>query len=178
MSTIQKVIRTSCIVAVLPVLLILASGFNAQMKEKKTENITVEQKNKEFIKVYTEDFWNSHNLAALKKYYSDDFILHSVDGDQDLEQYKELCQAYFKAFPDLHITSHDLIAEGDKVAKRWTANCTHKEEFMGIPATGNKIVFTGLEIFRIQEGKITEIWINMDNLGMLKQLGVIPDNDE
>lgn len=134
--------------------------------------------NKDFIQAFNEDFWNTHNIAAFEKYFSADFISHYPDGDMNAEQVKGLCQAYFSAFPDLHITTDDLIAEGDKVVKVWTANCTNKGEFMGIPATGKRIVVTGIEVFRIKDGKIAENWVCMDNLGMMQQLGVIPPMGE
>ena len=135
-------------------------------------------KNKDFIEVYTEDYWNKHNIDAFEKYFTDDFIIHFAEGDMNGEQYKGLCQAYFAAFPDLHITTNDLLAEGDKVVKVWTANSTNKGDFMGIPATGNPIVVKGIEVFRIADGKIAELWASMDNLGMLQQLGVIPPMGE
>ena len=138
------------------------------------QGLTAEEKNKDFINAYTEDFWNKANISAFEKYYSTDFIIHNPDGDQNSEQYKGLCQAYFAAFPDLHITTDLLVAEGDKVTKVWTANCTHKGDFIGIPATGKRIMVKGIEVFRIVDGKIKEVWANMDNLGMMQQLGVIP----
>jgi len=134
----------------------------------------MEKKNKDFIQDYTEDYWNKHNIAAFEKYYASGFIMHFPDGDHNSEQYKGLCQAYFKAFPDLHVTTNDLVAEGDKVTKVWTVNCTHNGEFMGIPPTGKSIVFKGIEVFRITDGKIAEVWAIMDNLGMMQQLGIIP----
>ena len=140
--------------------------------------MNIEEKNKDFIQAYNEDYWNKQNIAAFEKYYTVDFIMHFADGDLNCEQYKGLCHAYFTAFPDLHITTDDLVAEGDKVAKVWTANCTHKGEFMGIPATGKRIVIKGIEVFRIADGKIAEIWASMDNLGMMQQLGVIPPMGE
>ncbi len=132
------------------------------------------EKNKDFLKDFTEDYWNKQNIAAFDNYFTADFIYHSAEGDMNAEQYKGLCQAYFTAFPDLHITTDDLIAEGDKVTKVWTAHSTHKGDFMGIPATGKSIVIKGIEVFRIADGKIAELWASMDNLGMMQQLGVIP----
>jgi steroid delta-isomerase-like uncharacterized protein len=76
-------------------------------------------------------------------------------------------------FPDLHITTNDLIAEGDNVTKVWTVNCTHNGELMGIPATGKQIEVKGIEVLRVADGKIAENWVSMDNLGMMQQLGVI-----
>ena len=135
------------------------------------------KKNKDFIQAYNEDFWNKQNIAAFEKYYTADFIIHYADGDLNCEQYKGLCQAYFTAFPDLHITINDLIAEDDKVVKVWTAKSTNKGDFMGIPATGNRIEVSGIEVFRIADGKIAENWVLMDNLGMMQQLGVIPKSE-
>ena len=136
------------------------------------------EKNKDFIKVYNEDFWNKQNIDAFEKYYSADFIVHFADGDLNVEQYKGLCQAYFAAFPDIHVTTDLLVAEGDKVTKVWTVNATSKGDFMGIPATGKPMVIKGIEVFRIADGKIAELWASMDNLGMLQQLGVIPPMGE
>ena len=132
------------------------------------------KKNKNFLEVFTEDFWNGQNMAAFEEYFSSDFIYHSAEGDMNAEQYKGLCQAYFEAFPDLHISTDKLIAKKDKVTKIWTAHSTHKGELMGIPATGKAIKIKGIEVFRIVDGKIVELWACMDNLGMLQQLGVIP----
>ncbi len=140
--------------------------------------MTTEEKNKDFIHAYNEDFWNKQNIAAFEKYYTADFIMHNASVDMNCEQYKGLCQAYFTAFPDLHITTNDLVAEEDKVTKIWTANSTHKGELMGIPATGKQIVVKGIEVFRIADGKIAEVWASMDNLGMMQQLGVIPPMGE
>jgi len=132
------------------------------------------EKNKDFLDAFNEDYWNKQNIAAFEKYFTSDFIYHSAEGDMNGEQFKGLSQAYFTAFPDLHITADYLVAEGDKVVKVWTAKSTHKGELMGIPATGKRIVVKGMEMFRLADGKIAEIWACMDNLGMLQQLGVIP----
>jgi steroid delta-isomerase-like uncharacterized protein len=136
------------------------------------------QKNKNFITTYTEEFWNKRDFSVFDNYYSDEFIVHFADGDQNREQYKKLCEAYFSAYPDLQITTDLLVSEGDKITKVWTANCTHQGDFMGIPATQNKIVVKGIEVFRIVDGKIVELWASMDNLGMMQQLGVIPPMDQ
>jgi len=117
---------------------------------------------------------NKHNIDAFDKYYADDLIFHSAHGDQNYQQYKETCKAYFAAFPDMKITADDLLAEGNKVVKVWTANYTHKGEFVGIPATGKSIEQKGMEVFRIENGKIAEVWFCSDELGALKQMGAIP----
>ena len=68
----------------------------------------------------------------------------------------------------------DQIAEGDRVVSRWTGTGTHQGEFMGVPATGNKVTVTGIGIDRIEGGKIVEHWEQFDAMGMMQQLGAIP----
>jgi steroid delta-isomerase-like uncharacterized protein len=141
---------------------------------EKHDLTTAEEKNKNFVKAYTEDFWNRHNISAFEKYYAAGFIEHTASGDLNFEQTKGLCQAYFTALPDLNVTIDLLVAEGDKVTKVWTATSTHKGELMGIPATGKRAVVRGIEVFRIADEKIIENWYSQDDLGFLQQLGVIP----
>ena len=78
------------------------------------------------------------------------------------------------SFPDFHVTSEDIIAEGDKVVSRWTASGTHKGELFGIPPTGKKATWKGISIYRFADGKIVEAWGDADFLGLLQQLGVMP----
>ena len=82
------------------------------------------------------------------------------------------------AFPDFHVTIEDQIAEGDRVATRWTMRGTHEGEFRGISPTGKQITVTGIGIFRFSDGKVVESWDNFDQLGMMRQLGVIPSPEE
>ena len=72
--------------------------------------------NMDFLELFTEDFRNKQNIAAYDKYFTSDFVYHHAEGDMNGEQYKGLCQAYFTAFPDLHITTDRKIAElGDSM---------------------------------------------------------------
>jgi len=74
-------------------------------------------------------------------------------------------------FPDLQFTVERLIAEGDKAAARWFIQGTHNGPFLGMPPTGNKVKDQGLDIFVFSGGKIAEIWVNENDLGLMKQLG-------
>lgn len=132
------------------------------------------EKNKGLVDRMTEEFWNTGNMDLVDTYYAPDFVWHDAMGDSDLAKFKQMAEAYFAGFPGLHITTDDLTAEGDQVVKRWTANITHKGEYMGVPATGNQITVKGIEIFRIRGDKICEIWSSMDVLGLLQGIGVIP----
>ena len=82
---------------------------------------------------------------------------------------------YFAAFPDASATIEDMVAEGDKVAVRVTWRATHKGEFMGITPTGKQIEMTNTLIFRIADGKLVENWATIDELRLMRQLGVIPE---
>jgi len=71
-----------------------------------------------------------------------------------------------------------MVAEGDKVVARLRISGTHQGEFLGIAPTGKQVTFTGIDILRIAEGKVMEHWGNVDELGMLQQLGAIPESGE
>jgi len=77
------------------------------------------------------------------------------------------------AFPDVHANIQDLIAEGDRVVERTNAQGTHKGEFNGIPPTGRPVTWSELHVYRIENGKIAELWSEIDFLGMMTQLGAI-----
>jgi steroid delta-isomerase-like uncharacterized protein len=115
-------------------------------------------------------------VAAIEEFCAPNFVWHStgVFPDVGLPGYKQLLPAFFTAFPDSHFTVEDLIAEGDKVVWRLTTRGTHQGEFMGMPPTGKQISWTGIEISRIEAGKFVEGWDSLDNLGLLQQLGAIP----
>ena len=78
------------------------------------------------------------------------------------------------AFHGLQVTVDDIMAEGDKVTARFTARGVHNGEFMGLPATGKGITMTGIEIFRIKDGKIAELWGEANLMGLMQQLGLLP----
>ena len=87
---------------------------------------------------------------------------------------KRFYEGLWKAFPDLCISIEDAVGEGDKVAWRLDVTGTHKAEFRGVPATGNKVNFAAQYIFRFNNDKIVERWTNLDRLGVLIQIGAIP----
>jgi steroid delta-isomerase-like uncharacterized protein len=93
---------------------------------------------------------------------------------QGLSAYKHFIAPFFTAFPDIQFTTEDMIAEGDTVAVRRTFRGTHKGSLMGIPPTGKQVTTTMMTFNRIANGKIVEGWNNVDDLGLLQQLGVIP----
>ena len=103
------------------------------------------------------------------------YIAHYPIGDFPLEQAKQFETMYFAAFPGASATIEDMVAEGDKVAVRVTWRATHKGEFMGITPTGKQIEVANTLIFRIADGKLVENWATIDELRLMRQLGVIPE---
>jgi steroid delta-isomerase-like uncharacterized protein len=87
---------------------------------------------------------------------------------------KEVFARLYRAFPDLHITVEDLIAEGDKVVERDTVTGTHQGEYMGLPPTGKSVAYNEIFIMRFVNGRIAEIWGVVDILSQMRQLGMIP----
>ena len=133
--------------------------------------------NKTLVRNFVEEVWNKGNVSAAGEFFANDFVDHNpVAPNQPagLEGAIQVFSLYRNAFPDLHFTVEDMVTDGDKVAWRWNSTGTHKGPLMRMPATGKQAAVTGIEIYRIANGKIIERWGNIDQLGMLQQLGVIP----
>jgi steroid delta-isomerase-like uncharacterized protein len=118
----------------------------------------------------------SGNLSAADEVVATDYVnRNAIPGQTSgLEGFKEAVTMLQTAFPDLQITIEDQIAEGDKVATRYTIRGTHQGEFMGIAATGKPVTWTALVLQRVVSGKIQESWLQWDQLGLTQQLGVVP----
>ena len=94
---------------------------------------------------------------------------------QSFEGFKQLLPTLRQAFPDTLFEVQDQVTEGDKVAFRLIWNATQQGELFGIPPTGNRATVTEAHIFRIADGKVVERWGEWDALGMMQQLGAIPE---
>jgi steroid delta-isomerase-like uncharacterized protein len=135
------------------------------------------EENKALIQRFVEEAFNEGNLDVADEVYASTFISHdptTPEGQGSPEAVKQFVNTYLSAFPDGHTTVEDSIAEGDKVAYRWTFRGTHQGELMGISPTGKQVEITGITINRLSGSKIEEQWNNFDQLGMLQQLGVAP----
>ena len=130
-----------------------------------------EAENKEIVRRIYAEWWTKANLDAVDELVGDEFICHGAEGVDAKEGIKELITEFRRAFPDLVEMPDVLIAEGDRVASRFTASGTHRGAFMGIEPTGKPFSFTGIDIYQIANGKITEMWYAEDLYGLLQQLG-------
>ena len=131
--------------------------------------------NKAIVSRWVACGWNTGDLSLVDEFYAD-YTLHSpgMPDVQGTEAFKAFVTRYRTAFPDIHFTIEDLVADGDKVAWRATTRGTHRGELMGIPPTGKPIVVSSSIVSRFEGGKWAEDWVLIDMLGMLQQLGVIP----
>jgi len=120
---------------------------------------------------------NKKDLSILDELISPDFFdpTFQLRGP---ESYKQFEAMFFKGFPDWHETIEDIVAEGDKVWVRFTGKGTHKGEWRGLAPTGKKITFTGVQIWRIVDGKVVEKDSIIDILDACKQLGIIKFTEE
>ena len=109
--------------------------------------------NKAFVQRYIEEAWNKGNIDVVDELYGANF---SGGGYGGVEGLKAAITSYRTSFPDLHFTIEETIAEGEKVAYRWTAHGTHQGEYHGIAPTGKAIAPTGITILRIVDGKVVE----------------------
>lgn len=134
------------------------------------------EENKALIQRFVEEAFNRGNLDVIDEIYAPKFFSYDLGAEEERspEDAKQFVSMYRSAFPDGRTTIEDLIAEGDKVAYRWTYRGTHQGELIGITPTGREVTITGITINRISEGGIQEEWNNFDQLGMLQQLGVVP----
>jgi steroid delta-isomerase-like uncharacterized protein len=131
--------------------------------------------NKEVVKRWHDELWNKGNVAVVDELIDANCVYHIDPQPTDVREYWRQGVATFRAaFSDAHITNEDMVAEGDKVVTRWTWRMKHTGEWMGIAATGKQLELKGISIHRIVDGKIVEDWAVGDELGMMRQLGVIP----
>jgi steroid delta-isomerase-like uncharacterized protein len=136
--------------------------------------------NKAIVHRYVEEGYNACNMDVIDELFAADFVNHdpAQPAVRDLQGLKQLIMGQRAAFPDVRTTIEDLVAEGDMVVKRFTVRGTHTGDFYGIPPTGKQFTLEGIDILRFVDGKIQEIWSGYDMLGVLQQLGVMPQPEE
>ena len=117
------------------------------------------------------------NPDILEEVYAPDLVWHEPDQEvRGYEEARQFVSMYKTAFPDLDVTVEDAIVQGDKVVTRYTVRGTHQGEIEEFgPPTGRQVELEGITIHRIEDGKIVEEWERYDNLGILQQLGLVPE---
>ena len=135
------------------------------------------EQNKALARRIMEEVINQGNASLADELFAPDFVEHEElppGIPSGIEAVKTLFTMFRGAFPDFQVKVDDLIAEGDKVVVRSTWSGTHKGEFMGIPASGKRVSFGVYDTIRMADGKVVEHWGQMDNMGLMQQIGAIP----
>ena len=129
------------------------------------------------VRRFVDEVLNGRDYVAADELFADDFVLHlpGMPPVEGREAFKQSLQGLHRAFPDLRFTILELFGDGDRVAGRWTIEGTHEGELWGIPATGRRARWTATDIFRIENGRIAENTPEEDILGLMRQLGVVPE---
>ena len=131
--------------------------------------------NKEIVRQFVEAAQTNHDLTAVDTMMSADFVDHSVPPGlpSNRDGVKMQFSMFFGALPDLQAVIHEQIAEGDKVMTRKSLRGTHQGDLFGVPPTGKPISIEVIDILRLRDGKITDHWNLVDQLGLMRQLGAL-----
>ncbi len=157
--------------------LLLCFAFGCQNKAEKGElekfrtQAKLEEENKA-LTLRLVDAWVKGDFEALKEILSPDYVYHNETGQTaSLEQLIEQLKKEIKMFPDRTMSNEELIAKGDRVVHRYIARGTHTGEVDGLAPTGNKLELGGIEILRVENGKIAESWEVLNYLSLFMALG-------
>jgi len=138
-----------------------------------------EAENKEVVRSLMEEVFNGKNVEAADEFLVEDYSEYATgngESFQNREEFKEGNLDFFAAFPDLTVTEDGCIAEGNTVVYRHTVTGTHEGEIMGVERTGNEISLQNAGVFRVEDGKIVELYLYADNVSLMRQLDIIPEN--
>lgn len=123
----------------------------------------------------TEEIWNQKNPALIDEIYATDCVIHTPDGvSHGRSAYRQLYDTYTRAFPDCRIITKDRIVEGDKVMVHYTFVGTHMGELLGLAPTGKPVSLWGTAFARFAGGQIVEETTIWDTLGLMQQIGAVP----
>jgi predicted ester cyclase len=135
------------------------------------------EENKALFRRTYEELLNGGDLSVAEDLVAPDFMNHEAAPGRDRgpESMRGLATMLRTAFPDLHFEIEELIAEGDRVAGRLAMSGTHEGPLMGTPPTGRSVRQDHMHFVRFRDGKAIEHWGVRDDLGMMKQLGLMPE---
>ena len=138
------------------------------------------ESNKEIVRRVLEEFWHQGNEQVLDELFAKDYVNHELSNPEvsGLENYKQWARGvrstWGSGMPDWRVEIEDLVAEGNKVAKRWVFRGTHTGEMLGLTPTGRRVEMRAMTLYHIVDGKVREIHWNFDLYGLLQQVGAIP----
>jgi steroid delta-isomerase-like uncharacterized protein len=134
------------------------------------------EQNKNTVTSFIQALFTKGDLGAVDQYLAEDFVDHDppMGGPANREGMRQAAAMFRAAFPDWHSDLGFLVAEGDLVTEYFTASGTQQGELFGVPGSGRAVTLPGINIFRVRDGRITERWGRLDDLGLMRQLGLAP----
>ena len=140
-----------------------------------TDTRSTTDTNKAIVRRFVDEVFVAGRMDAVDDLVAPNFVPHSWPGTgPGPDELKGAMKRVFAGLSDVRMTIEDVIAEGDRVVVRLTAQAVHSGEFMGMPASGKSYSIPEIHIFRISDGKVAEHWGQADLLGMMRQLGAMP----
>ena len=133
------------------------------------------EQNKVNVRRGFEEAINQRKLAVFDELLAPNYVNHNMPAPQPgPEGMKAVIGMFLTAFPDFQVTVEDVVAEGDRVFSRGYFTGTHRGDFQGIPPTGKQIKAGYIDAWRAENGKFVENWVQLDMMGLMQQLGVMP----
>lgn len=136
---------------------------------------TLQEQNKALVRRIFEEGINQNKQGIFDELIAPSYVNHDIPAPTPgLDGFKMVIGMFLAAFPDMRVTIEEELAEGNKIITRGYFTGTHKGDFQGIPPTGKQIKVKYIDIWLVENGKLVENWVRLDELGMMQQLGVIP----
>jgi steroid delta-isomerase-like uncharacterized protein len=135
--------------------------------------MTTTDDNRELVRSYLHAF-NERDWSALSDYLAEDVVEHGVHDElHGPEEVTDFLRSYFDTFPDYSGSTEAMIAEGDTVGVRYTASGTHSDDYQDVEPTGRELEWTGMAMYRVEDDRIAEVWVEEDRLGLLERLEAV-----
>jgi steroid delta-isomerase-like uncharacterized protein len=135
--------------------------------------MTTPAEHKDLVRRYLNAF-NDRDHETLAELLADDVVEHGVHDElHGVDEIVDFLQAHFEVFPDYSGTTEAMVADGDTVAVRYRVSGTHSEEYRDVDPTGHTVEWTGMAMYRVEDGRIAEIWLEENRLGLLEQLEAV-----
>ena len=137
--------------------------------------------NKTLVRNFIETVFNERDIEAANDFLVENYHEYSTGNGDSFQSREEFISGnadFLAAFPDLRMIEDGCIAEGDTVVYQHTITGTHEGEIMGVEPTGNKITLENAGVFHIEDGKIADVYLYADNISLMRQLGIIPQDSD
>jgi predicted ester cyclase len=132
--------------------------------------------NTALVAAFIDELFTAGDLTAIDRYLDPAMVNHDppMDGPPGLDGWRHAATTMRTACADWHSDRLHMVAEGDLVAEHFVASGTHTGPLFGVAPTGATLTLAGINLFRVRDGRVVERWGTLDQLGMLRQLGLVP----